>query len=387
MSPREALARAFTRALGSIDLTALVRGALPAIPREARLIAIGKAAPAMALGALDACARALVIAPDGTPSHLDSSRAESLRAAHPVPDERSVLAAERALDFVRGSAFTVVLLSGGASSLVCAPHADFSLDAKRDVTRALLAEGASIAEINTVRRHLSRIKGGGLAAAASPGRVVARIVSDVLGDALHDIGSGPTVADPTTVDDARAILARLAPRFANAPLHETAKHVVADASIIASPSTLAAAVAAALAPRFRARLLPASSASVDALAEEYAELARTLRAGEALVRSAEPTLRVATHAGTGGRCAHLAARVALDLPRGVAFLAGASDGADGTSSAAGASVDASTFADRAAVLAALAAFDTAPLHARHGSAIALGPTGLNFTDVHVLARG
>ena len=391
MTPRAALARAFADALRSIDLPAIVRRELRVLPRDTRVVAIGKASPAMVRGALDVLhdtARLVVIAPDDTPNDCAiDPRVTLLRAAHPIPDARSVAAADRALAFVRGSACTLVLLSGGASSLVCAPHADSSLETKRDVTRALLASGASIGEINTVRRHLSRIKGGGLARAAAPGRVITRIVSDVLGDALHAIGSGPTVADPTTIDDARAILARYAPAFAAIPLHESEKDLGAsDARIVASPATFADAVVHALFPAFRARLLPPSIADVDALAAEYASLARALAPGEAIVRSAEPALRVAPTAGRGGRCAHLAARVALDLPRDVAFLAGASDGVDGSTNAAGASVDSATFPDRASVHAALAAFDTGALHASHGSALFLGPTGLNFTDVHILAR-
>jgi len=376
------LAAAFAEAIAAFDLAARVREGVRGVREDAGVLAIGKAAPAMMRGALDALARArgLVIAPDGTPCDLDASRVEVLRAAHPVPDARSVEAAERALAFVAAAPFSVILVSGGASALVCAPHADGSLQVKRDVTRALLASGASIAEMNVVRRHLSRIKGGGLANAARDS--LALVVSDVLGDALHDIGSGPTVADPTTVADARAVLAHHTPAYGAIALHETAKQVRGETRLIASPGAFAEALAQALG----ARVLAPSSASVDDLARAYAALARSLGPGEAVVRSAEPSLAVPPHAGRGGRCAHLAARVALDLPPGVAFLAGATDGIDGASDAAGACVDAASFPDPRRVLAALAAFDTATLHAASGTALRSGPTGLNFTDVHVLAR-
>jgi glycerate 2-kinase len=394
------LSATFARAVASFDLGALVAAELATLerPRRARLIAVGKAAPAMTRGAFsvwNTCIeRALVVAPDGTPPPPLDPRIELLRAAHPIPDERSVVAASRALDLVRGAEVTVALISGGASALLCAPHDGVTLAAKRDVTRALLASGADIRAINVVRRHLSRIKGGGLARAAWPGRVIALLASDVLAgpgeDVRTDIGSGPTVPDATTTELANAILARHGIP-APASLHETLKPGEPAAAhqtsaIIASPGAFAAHLAAALAP-LRVRQLDASTLDIHRLAAEYLALAATLQAGEALVRCAEPSLEVpANTAGTGGRASHLAALVARALPAGVAFLAGATDGVDGPSPAAGASVHASTFTDRAAVDAALRDHATGDLHARAGSAIVLGPTGLNFSDIHVLAR-
>src|SRR5262249_12670083 len=136
---------------------------------------------------------------------------EVLRAAHPVCDARSVAAAERALEIVRGEArdLTLALVSGGASALVELPPPALSLDAARELAKDLVLSGASIVDINTVRRHLSRIKGGRLAMAAFPGRTLTLYASDVPGGAPSDIGSGPTVPDPTTADDARALLGRL----------------------------------------------------------------------------------------------------------------------------------------------------------------------------------
>src|SRR6185312_6455105 len=125
-----------------------------------------------------------------------------------------------------------------------------------------------------------------------------------------------------------------------------------------------------------------STADVATLAREYVAMAAR---GEQGVRSAEPSLRIgAAQPGRGGRCTHLAALVARDLPRGFTFVAAASDGVDGASDTAGAIVDASSFADRAALDRALAAFDTGPLHLAAGTALPGGPTGLNLTDVHAL---
>ena len=135
----------------------------------------------------------------------------SIEAGHPVPDEAGISATKRALELADAAGaddLVLVLLSGGASANWIAPAPGLTLDEKQAVTRALLASGAAIAEINTVRKHLSRIKGGRLAERAAPAQVVTLAISDVPGDDPAVIGSGPTVPDPTTLADARAIVAR-----------------------------------------------------------------------------------------------------------------------------------------------------------------------------------
>src|SRR5215471_16655913 len=136
---------------------------------------------------------------------------EMIEAGHPVPDDASLAAAERALTLARSATaddLVLVLLSGGASANWIAPAAGLTLAEKQAVNRALLKSGASIGEINAVRKHLSRIKGGRLGRLARPARVVTLAVSDVSGDDPAVIGSGPTVPDPTTLADARAVMAR-----------------------------------------------------------------------------------------------------------------------------------------------------------------------------------
>jgi glycerate 2-kinase len=406
------LLTAFQAAVRGVDLASLVTDILAAdAPREAshvRVIAIGKAAPAMAEGALAAYGPAieelLLIAPDGTPCAsrvMADPRVTVLRAAHPLPDDRSVAAAASAFALTGRAAAgepLVVLVSGGASSLVCAPHQAIDRGQKAEVIADLLASGASISELNTVRRHVSRIKGGGLALAAlaRKARLFTLLASDVIDGGLHDIGSGPTVADPTTTADARAVLRRHAPAHAAIPLLETWKgganprggtdpHV----AIAIDPDGLAAAVARQLGNRgFVVRELPASRAAAVDMVAEYTLAAATLAPGEALVRAAEPALVVGPSAGRGGRAGHLAALVARHLPPDVSFLAGASDGVDGSSGTAGAVVDASVVARAGAPrwAGALAGFDTGRLHLALGTAIPGGPTGLNLCDVHVLAR-
>jgi hydroxypyruvate reductase len=165
----------------------------------------------MARGALDALGRrvsgGLVVTKDGHSAPVPPL--EVLEASHPIPDARSVEAAERALRLAQSlgpSDALLVLISGGASALWCAPARDVRLEEKQLVTQALLNAGAEIREINTVRKHLSRIKGGRLLAAAQPAKVLTLAVSDVAGDAPDQIGSGPTFPDPTTSAEALAVL-------------------------------------------------------------------------------------------------------------------------------------------------------------------------------------
>jgi hydroxypyruvate reductase len=372
-------------------------------PKRVFAIAIGKAAPAMMAGALASpwnIERAIVVCPDGTPSSLtEGPQLEVVRASHPLPDARSVEAGARVLALAESTTpedLLLVLISGGASALACAPPPGIDFATKLEVTHALLRAGASIVEFNTVRRHLSRLKGGGLTRAAR-GPVVAFLASDVIGGKAHDIGSGPTAPDPTSVEDARAVLQRYAPQFASlelvpslAPNDEAAareRHV-----IVIEPELLAERGARALERAgWSAKVLPPSMASISELANEYAALAQSLAPGQALVRVAEPSLEVdPASSGRGGRSGHLAAVLARRLPpdRGIAFLAGASDGADGTSGAAGAVVDAAWVAAIGPSRHAdyVARFNTAALHAGAGSAIVIGPTGVNLCDLHLLAR-
>jgi glycerate 2-kinase len=393
------------RAVHGFDLEARVGEALPPRPpsrARVRVLAVGKAAPAMARGVLRVWSsrveRVLLVAPDGTKVDEGDARVDVVRAGHPLPDARSVDAAARALELARGQAkdLLLVLVSGGASALLCAPGEGVSLDDKIAVTEELLTSGAPIAAFNVVRRHLSRLKGGGLTRAAFPGRVLALVASDVIDGEIYDVGSGPTTPDPTTRQDAEVALARWGPSFARRlSFGETLK---ADelparrqrARIVASPTDLAAAVGHALEARgFSCSILRSSNASTETLAREYASLLTEIAPGKAVVRAAEPALAVThTAPGRGGRCTHLAALVGRDLPEGVVFLAGASDGVDGSSGFGGAVVDSSfRLLGLGRIDRALSRFDSASLHAEAGTGIVLEPSGQNFADVHVLCRG
>lgn len=405
---RTTITRATKRALARMDLARHVRDALPEAPSaqtaraRVHVIAIGKAAPEMARGAVlrwsAFITEVLVVTAEETPiaARLTRDRrVEVLFARHPLPDRRSVRAGARCLEIAARVAkdrdVLLVLVSGGASALVCSPAEGVRLADKIAVTRAMLASGASIQEINVVRRHLSRIKGGRLAHAASPGEVITLAASDVIGGSLLDIGSGPSVSDTSAPSSARDAIARYAPSFQRLPLAKGCRvRNGAYERIVLSPESSARALAGELgAAGFVARVLPASQAPVVELANDYLRRARRMKPGEAFVRAAEPSLHVARK-GRGGRSTHLAARVGQGLPpRGVLFAAIATDGVDGMSGTGGAIVGGS-FAAAAGgpeeIARALARFESASLHERAKTKIAMHPSGHNLADLHVLLR-
>ena len=214
VSQRDFLRDLFSSAVGAAHPRNCLSDLLPQAP-VGRLIvlAAGKAAGAMAEVAEqhygDAPLEGIAVARHGYGRPL--KRIAMVEAGHPVPDEAGLRAASRVLDLANSAAkddLVLVLMSGGASANWIAPAEGVSFADKQAVTRALLRSGANIGEINCVRKHLSRIKGGRLARAAQPARVVTIAISDVPRDDPSAIGSGPTVPDPTTLADARAIVAR-----------------------------------------------------------------------------------------------------------------------------------------------------------------------------------
>lgn len=380
-------------ALAELHPMARVSGALSSLEPtgEVHLIAIGKAAPAMTRGALmawgGAISKTLVVTSDDT----DESGLPVLRAGHPLPDQRSVDAAEECLLFAAAAPSLLVLVSGGASSLVCAPVDGVTLAMKQRVTRALIRSGAPIAEVNIVRKHLSRIKGGGLARAAGDAPVFTLIVSDVVRGAPEDVGSGPSVADASTVKRARKIVDRWAPELGALPFAKTGKvKNSVGVKVVVAPQDLARAMSSRLRQRgIKVDVRDPSDAKVEKLASEYLTAAAAMKPGEAIVRVAEPSVVVPPDAkGRGGRSTHLAALVGKDLPAGFQFAALATDGVDGTSDTGGAIVNGNfrDYVDETALERALADLDTGPLHLQAGTAVDASPTGHNLADLHVLVR-
>jgi glycerate 2-kinase len=211
--PRAVLEAMFKAAIASAQPSVCVPKHLPGAPRgRVVVVGAGKASAAMAQaverewrGALSG----LVVTRYGYA--VPCERIEIVEAAHPIPDAAGMRGAERMLECVRGLTaedLVLCLISGGGSALLPLPGPGLTLEIKQSLARALLASGATISEINCVRRHLSGIKGGRLAAACHPARVVSLLISDVPGDRPIDIASGPTVADPTSCADALGILRR-----------------------------------------------------------------------------------------------------------------------------------------------------------------------------------
>ncbi len=406
---------------------------LPPPPEEGRLFVVGagKAAAAMAVaaethyrsaGAIDRVT-GFTTAPHGTPEALAVARRmviEIVSARHPTPDEASVRAAERALALVaaaRERDLVLVLLSGGASALWAAPAAGLTLEAKTDLTRGLLKCGADIHEMNTVRRHVSRIKGGRLRK-ATRAPVLTLAISDVPGDDPATIGSGPTVPDPTTLADARAVLDRrrpamealgltLPPAVAAAladPANETPKpgdpaFASAEYRIIATPAA-ALAAAAALARRQGYEVIDLGDAvtgEAREVAAAHAKLAREAQAAgrrAAILSGGELSVTVRNREGRGGRnqeyALALALALALDRAEGISALAADTDGIDGgegrVTDPAGAIIDATTLSGVRHLDAQkfLDTNDATSFFEGAGGLIVRGPTHTNVNDFRVI---
>jgi hydroxypyruvate reductase len=289
------------------------------------------------------------------------SRIEIVEAAHPVPDDAGRQAAARIAEMVQGLSaddLVLCLISGGGSALLSLPAPGLSLEDKQAVNRALLKCGATISEMNCLRKHLSAIKGGRLAAAAAPARIVSLLISDVPGDDPSIIASGPTVPDPSSAADALAVLEKYAievPEAVVAHLRggrdETPKPgdprlAGAEAVLIASPQgSLEAAARAAREAGVTPYILgDRIEGEARQVAEMHAGIARQTAAGEgpvtppALLLSGGETTVTVRGQGRGGRNAEflLALTVALDGAPGIHAIACDTDGIDGTEDNAGA---------------------------------------------------
>jgi hydroxypyruvate reductase len=353
----------------------------------------------------------LVITRYGHAVHCD--RIEIVEAAHPVPDEAGAAAAERMLGLCAGLSrddLVIALISGGGSALMTLPPAGVSRADIQELNRALLASGAPIGAMNCIRRHLSRINGGRLAAACHPARVLALLISDVPGDDPVDIASGPTVPDPTTLADARALVARYRielPAAVAAALDDLANESMkpgdprlarAETRIIAAPmASLEAAAAKARALGFEPRIL---GDAIEGEARDVgAELARQALAARpapgaapvVLISGGETTVtlpRDGRDLGRGGRNVDflLGLAAALDGAPGVHAIACDTDGVDGAEEVAGAIVapDTVACAGRAALEAALARYDGHGFFAALGDQVVTGPTLTNVNDFRAI---
>jgi glycerate 2-kinase len=415
MDARRLAAEIFDEVTARVDGAALVSAAADKEPFAAatRVLAIGKVAFPMLAGAraLAGPRPALAVAPGALVPAAPPPGVAVQAADHPHPSARSVAAADAARAFVTALGAEdrlLVLLSGGASSLLCAPAPPLALDDKRAAIAAVAAGGAPIAALNAVRKHLSAIKGGRLALATrAPIDVVA--LSDVIGDDPATIGSGPFSADPTTYADALAAVAATGAAIPDAvrshlerghrgDIEETPKPgdrrlTRVRYTIIAGPRRLEVEARRAVEARgVRAGLLARDTGlDVEALAAAY--LARAAAeagapgAPRVLIGTGEPVIRMpgASTGGRGGRATHLGLLVARGLealPRAarerLAFLAAGTDDRDGTSPVSGALVDGESWGR-----AAGAGIDSYPALAA-AAATVRGPGTSNLLDLHLL---
>jgi hydroxypyruvate reductase len=352
----------------------------------------------------------LVVVKDGY--GRPTKRIRVVEASHPVPDERGQRAAAELLELARGAGpgdLVVVLISGGASALLPAPAPPITLDEKRRVTSLLLGAGATIGELNAVRKHLSLLKGGQLARAAAPATVLTLVLSDVIGNPIDVIGSGPTAPDTSMFGDALGILDRFGLRGRVPPsvlerLGAGASGAIAEtpkpgdrafdrvSHVIVGDNTAVIDAAAA-----KARGLGyAPVVTSCAFAGEAREAARDFVACRAFVgvrgcviAGGETTVKV-RGAGRGGRCQEFALSAALELERvpNATVLAAGTDGTDGPTDAAGAIADGDTVR-RALALGldpgqALEANNAYAFFDALGDLIVTGPTGTNLLDVYLL---
>lgn len=426
--PRTALRALFDAAVARAQPAAVLPGRLPAPPRGRTVVlGAGKAAGAMALAAdalwpADAPLSGLVVTRYGhTPPAYRSGagRVEIIEAAHPVPDTASLAASERIAALAGGLTaddLVLCLISGGGSALLTLPQPGLTLADKQALNRALLASGAPIDAMNTVRKHCSAIKGGRLAALCAPARVLTLLISDVPGDDPAVIASGPTLPDPSTCADALALCARWGialPEAARAGLasgaFETPKPGDAcfaghDWQVIATPqASLEAAAEVARAMGVRAHILSDAiegeshvvggvhAALARAVAQRDQPFARPcviLSGGETTV-----TLRPRTAdqpRGRGGRATEflLGCAQALQGEPGVWVLAADTDGIDGIETNAGAIVAPDTLARATAaglsVAEHLARNDGYRFFERLGDLVVTGPTHTNVNDFRAI---
>jgi len=362
-----------------------------------QIIGAGKASAAMARAVEHLLGRrikgGIVNVPDGTASKL--RRIELNPAGHPIPDERGVQGAQRILEIARDAGprdLLICVISGGASALMPAPSPPLTLAAKQEITRKLLNAGATIHELNTVRKHLSMIKGGQLAAAASPACVLSLILSDVIGDDLDVIGSGPTVGDSSNVEQAESVLRKFGISVPSDVLLETPK-VAEVQNLIVGSNRLAMDAAAKRAKELGYRTLVLSS-SIDGETREIARMhaaivKEILTAGRPLCRPAcllsggETTVTVRGK-GLGGRNQEfvLAAAIALQGFGPVTMFSAGTDGLDGPTDAAGAIADETTPTQNAREF--LDNNDSYHFFEKLDALVKTGPTGTNVMDVRIL---
>ncbi len=414
--PKAFLTRLFDAAVAAADPEKTIRANLPPKPKgRTVVIGAGKGSAQMAAAfekAWDAPLEGVVVTRYGYGAPCQ--RIEIVEAAHPVPDAAGLAASKRLFDAVAGLTeddLVVALISGGGSALLPSPPEGMTLDDEIAVNKALLASGAPIAAMNAVRKHLSTIKGGRLAAAAYPAKVFSLVVSDIPGDEPAFVASGPTAPDAIGRDEALRIVERYRldlPAAAIAHLRGDNCHAPKpgdpvfaknEVRVIASAAVSLEAAAAEAARHGVAAAILSDSMEGEArevahvhaaIAREVAARDRPFRKPVVILSGGETTVTLRGRGGKGGRNSEFLLSFALDIDgvAGVHALAADTDGIDGSEDNAGAFADATTVArlqkagrDGAALLDANDAWTA---FASIGDLFVPGPTGTNVNDLRAI---
>ncbi len=394
------------------------------------IVAVGKAAPAMAEAVPDPIKAkmtfGIIVTKEGYSRPVESF--EVREAGHPIPDQRSIRATDEVVELVSELGeedLLLVLISGGASALLSSPMKEIGFNDTVSLTELMLHTGMDIHQMNIVRSHLSRVKGGRLAVAAAPASVLTLALSDVVGDKLPAIGGGPTVADPSRFKDAITALqkARIwerAPESVRELLEAGSRGEIPEspkpgdprlsrafAAVVGGPRTLlraAARSARAKGLRVRCATRPIEGPVEDLVEKYMARAGSMVRSGtgrEVFVAVGEPTVSLdlellekksRDRLGKGGRSQHLALLMAKAMAgdEHMAFLSAGTDGTDGHTSAAGGIVDGRTIGElqeaKVDIDDSLRRFDSFnALGKINDSRLETGPTDTNVTDLHLLA--
>jgi glycerate 2-kinase len=316
---------------------------------------------------------------------LPTKRIRVVEAGHPVPDEAGERASAEILSEVAKLGpddLLLALISGGGSSLLSLPAPGVAMSQLKALTAQLLRSGADIREMNTVRKHLSAIAGGRLAA-ASRAPVVALIISDVVGDDPTHIASGPCAADPTTIEDAKAILATYRIAY-NGPFSESPKSVRAQNKVIATARRSLEAAAEVFRKQSITPVLLGDTITGEAreVGREQARLARQTKGPAAIISGGECTVTIEGQGGRGGRCTEFLLSLGIENP-GVWAIAADTDGIDGSEDNAGAlwSPDCAT---RPGAKESLARHDSYGFFSEAGTLVVTGPTRTNVNDYRAI---
>jgi hydroxypyruvate reductase len=399
-------------ALRAADAGNAVRKRLPQLSRELQpknfqrvfLISAGKAALPMAEAVVETLGRhiygGVVVTKHGHLQHAMPGL-ECFESAHPVPDERGVAASqsiEAILRELNASDLLICAVSGGASALVPAPVEGMSLADKQGITDSLLKAGATIHELNTVRKHLSRLKGGRLAQLAYPATVLSLILSDVIGNDLEVIGSGLTAPDPSTLEDAREIMKKFGlvlPDCATEtpkpgdPIFKNVHNVIVGSSRIALDAAAKQAKALGYRPMILSSTMQGETREVARVHAQILREVRTsgnpIKAPACILSGGETTVTVRGK-GKGGRNQEFALAAAIEIAglRNVLVLSAGTDGTDGPTDAAGAIATGTTLKRGPDAPDYLNRNDSYSYFNELDDLVKTGPTGTNVMDVHLL---